>query len=100
MPDAEDVLKITCFSPDNEAEQHCELQSGESVCLGKEPPPAGASITLSGAPSRVSRMAAWITFKDGRVLVEKIRSASAGVVTEEFSCFVPGERRETIGAGQ
>jgi hypothetical protein len=45
-------------------------------------------------------MAAWITFKDGRVLVEKIRSASAGVVTEEFSCFVPGESRETIGAGQ
>ena len=100
MPDAEDVLKITCFSPDNEAEQHCLLQSGESVCLGKEPQPEGAGITLSGATSRVSRMAARIIFKDGRVVVEKIISASAGVVTEEFSCFVPGESRKTIGAGQ
>ena len=100
MPDAEDVLKITCFSPDNEAEQHCRLQSGESVCLGKEPQPAGASITLSGATSRVSRTAARITFKDGRVLVEKISSGSDGVVTEEFSCFIAEQSRVTLGDGQ
>ncbi|MAG72168.1 MAG: hypothetical protein CL471_18035 [Acidobacteria bacterium] len=100
MPDAEDVLEITCLSPDNEAEQHCWLQSGESVYLGREPQPADASITLSGATSRVSRTAAKITFEDGTVIVKKISSGSDGVVTEEFSCFIPRRSRVILGDGQ
>ena len=100
MPDAEDDLKITCLSPGIEEEQPFSLQPGESVYLGREPQPAGASITLSGATSRVSRTAAKITFQDGKVLVKKISSGSDGVVTEEFNCFIPGESRETLRDGQ
>jgi hypothetical protein len=100
MPGSEDALKITCLSPGSEEEQQFSLQPGESVYLGKEPQPAGASITLSGATSRVSRTAAKVTFQAGTVLVEKIRSASDGVITEEFSCFLPGGSRDIIGAGQ
>ncbi|SVC28836.1 uncharacterized protein METZ01_LOCUS281690, partial [marine metagenome] len=100
MPDTEDALEITCFSPDSQEEQHCWLQSGESVYLGREPQPADASITLSGATSRVSRTAAKITFEDGTVIVKKISSGSDGVVTEEFSCFIPRRSRVILGDGQ
>ena len=83
MPDSGGALNITCLSPDSEEEQQFSLQPGESVYLGKDPQQAGASITLSGATSRVSRTAAKVTFQGvRRNILDGVVNASKQLISK------------------